>query len=108
MITTRLSDLAFQISGFHDFQMKFLDKSKSWNLLCQIVFGKDLGCPIELENIGKQIAENCRGLPLSIVVIGGILRKSKMSKEYWEYTLGNVNSLINLENNQHCLQIVGC
>ncbi|KAL8516748.1 hypothetical protein ACS0TY_015132 [Phlomoides rotata] len=105
MITTRLSNPAIRISGSSDIQMKFLDKDKSWNLLCKVVFGKK-DCPMELENIGKEIAESCRGLPLSIVVIGGVLRNSNMTKGYWEYTLGNVSSLVNLENNDHCLQIL--
>ncbi|KAL8526176.1 hypothetical protein ACS0TY_015411 [Phlomoides rotata] len=79
MITTRLSNPAIRISGSSDIQMKFLDKDKSWNLLCKVVFGKK-DCPMDLENIGKEIAESCRGLPLSIVVIGGVLRNSNMTK----------------------------
>ncbi|KAL0417280.1 UNVERIFIED_CONTAM: putative late blight resistance proteinR1A-10 [Sesamum latifolium] len=38
------------------------------------VFAK-LECPPELEFLGKLIAEQCCGLPLAIVVIGGILTK---------------------------------
>ncbi|KAL8521629.1 hypothetical protein ACS0TY_011957 [Phlomoides rotata] len=48
------------------------------------VFGKE-DCPLELEEIGKTIAKNCKGLPLSIIVIGGLLRKSKRTRGYWEY-----------------------
>ncbi|KAL8538146.1 hypothetical protein ACS0TY_000198 [Phlomoides rotata] len=87
VITTRLSNLAIQLSGSHDFHMQFLDEDKSWHLLCEIVFGKP-DCPIELEYIGKKIATKCKGLPLSIVVIGGILRPmydkslEEVAKEY--------------------------
>ncbi|KAL8538761.1 hypothetical protein ACS0TY_000680 [Phlomoides rotata] len=105
MITTRLSDLAFKLSDSHDLQMQFLDMDKSWDLLCEIVFGK-LDCPSELEEIGKEIARNCRGLPLSITVIGGLLKKSKGGRAHWEYTLQNLNSLINLEEGEYCLQIL--
>ncbi|KAL8458630.1 hypothetical protein ACS0TY_036230 [Phlomoides rotata] len=68
MITTRLSNLAFELCGSqsHGFQMNFLNEDKSWDLLCKIVFGEE-SCPIELEEIGKKIARNCKGLPLSIV-----------------------------------------
>ncbi|KAL8538109.1 hypothetical protein ACS0TY_000167 [Phlomoides rotata] len=106
MITTRLSNLAFELSGSHVFQMEFLDDDKSWGLLCETVFDKVLGCPIELENIGKEIARNCRGLPLSIVVIGGLLKKIKWTWAHWEYILQNLNSLLNLEDNEYCLQIL--
>ncbi|KAL8557501.1 hypothetical protein ACS0TY_004803 [Phlomoides rotata] len=68
MITTRLSNLAFQLSGSHYIQMNFLDCAKSWKLLCQIVFDKELDCSIELENIGEEIARNCRGLLMEIIL----------------------------------------
>ncbi|KAL8510689.1 hypothetical protein ACS0TY_017493 [Phlomoides rotata] len=90
----------------HIIQMKFLNEDKSWDLLCEIVFGKELDCPIELENVGKEIARSCRGLPLSIVVIGGVLTHSNGARAHWEYTLQNLNSLINLEDSEHCLQIL--
>ncbi|KAL8538143.1 hypothetical protein ACS0TY_000195 [Phlomoides rotata] len=105
MITTRLSNLAFELSGSLIFQMQFLDEDKSWNLLCQIVFGKE-DCPIELENIGKEIARKCRGLPLSIAVTGGLLKKSNMTQAYWIYILENLTMLINLEEDEYTLRIL--
>ncbi|KAL8458622.1 hypothetical protein ACS0TY_036222 [Phlomoides rotata] len=106
MITTRLSNLAFQFTGSYNFQMQFLDEDESWNLFCKIVFGKD-DCPIELEKIGKKIVKNCKGLPLSIVVIGGLLAKYEGTREFWEYTLENItSSAINLEDDARCLQIL--
>ncbi|KAL8458316.1 hypothetical protein ACS0TY_035987 [Phlomoides rotata] len=106
MITTRLSNLAFQLTGSYNFQMQFLDEDESWNLFYKIVFGKD-DCPIELEKIGKRIVKNCKGLPLSIVVIGGLLTKYEETQEFWEYTLENItSSAINLEDDARCLQIL--
>ncbi|KAL8551005.1 hypothetical protein ACS0TY_000185 [Phlomoides rotata] len=108
MITTRLSNLAFELSDSHIYtRMKFLDEDKSWGLLCETVFDKELGCPIELEKIGKEIARKCRGLPLSIAVVGGLLKKSNMTRAYWIYTSENLNSIINLENDEYVLQILG-
>ncbi|KAK4431710.1 putative late blight resistance proteinR1C-3 [Sesamum alatum] len=51
-----------------------LTKDESLLLLQYEVFGK-AECPPELEDLGKLIAEKCCGLPLAIVVIGGILLK---------------------------------
>ncbi|KAL8551054.1 hypothetical protein ACS0TY_000220 [Phlomoides rotata] len=106
MITTRLSNMAFDLSDSQVIEIDFLDEDESWNLLCEIVFGKKLDCPSELENIGMEIARNCRGLPLSIVVIGGFLKKSNRTQAHWEDTLQNLNSLINLEHGEYCLQIL--
>ncbi|GFQ04753.1 putative late blight resistance protein homolog r1a-6 [Phtheirospermum japonicum] len=105
MVTTRLSNLAFQLSGSCGLEMSFLDNDTSWDLLCKIVFGEE-GCPLELEETGKHIAKNCKGLPLSIVVIGGLLAKSNQTREHWHYIAENLNSIVNFEDNEHCLKIL--
>ncbi|KAL7139689.1 hypothetical protein ABFS83_09G070300 [Erythranthe nasuta] len=104
MITTRLSDVAS--IGSHDIMMDFLNEEKSWDLLCRSVFEEEDDCPPELEEIGKKIAKNCEGLPLSIVVIGGHLAKSKRTREHWEYISENTNTIVNLEDNEHCLKVL--
>ncbi|KAK4408674.1 putative late blight resistance proteinR1A-10 [Sesamum angolense] len=84
LVTTRTSDLAVSLGSKDPYLMDFLDKENCWNLLCVKVFGQE-GCPFpELEQIGKDIAKGCRGLPLALVVIGGLLAKSNMTREYWE------------------------
>ncbi|GFP92377.1 putative late blight resistance protein homolog r1a-6 [Phtheirospermum japonicum] len=106
IFTTRLSNLVFQFRGSYDsLEMSFLDEDKSWNLFCKSTFGEE-SCPPELESIGKKIVENCKGLPLSIVVVGGLLAKSKRTREYWLYIAGNLNSIVNLEDDERCLKIL--
>ncbi|KAG8380148.1 hypothetical protein BUALT_Bualt07G0163400 [Buddleja alternifolia] len=105
MITTRQSNLSFHLIGSHGFRMKLLDDDKSWNLLCKYVFGED-GYPHELEEIGKKIAKKCKGLPLSIEVIGGLLAKSERTRQYWEYIAENLNPIVNLEDGARCLKIL--
>ncbi|XP_057802809.1 putative late blight resistance protein homolog R1B-13 [Salvia miltiorrhiza] len=79
LVTTRLSHLSSQLNNNYSLQMEFLDEVRSWELFSKIVFGVG-SCPHELEKIGKKIVENCRGLPLSIVVVGGILRNREHSR----------------------------
>ncbi|XP_047953960.1 putative late blight resistance protein homolog R1B-14 [Salvia hispanica] len=105
VVTTRLSNLGSQLDNNYSFEMKFLNEESSWNMFCQIVFGGK-GCPLQLEIIGKKIVENCRGLPLSIVVMGGLLEKLERTTECWESIRGSINSLVNLENDKHCLKIL--
>ncbi|XP_047962688.1 late blight resistance protein R1-A-like isoform X2 [Salvia hispanica] len=105
VVTTRLSNLGYQLDKNYGLEMKFMDEISSWNMFCKIVFrGKT--CHLELEKIGKEIVERCRGLPLSIVVMGGLLEKMEPTKECWEYIRGSINSLVNLENDKHCLKIL--
>ncbi|KAI3455560.1 hypothetical protein Pfo_012223 [Paulownia fortunei] len=99
IITTRLSNMAFELTGSRGLHMNFLDEDESWNLLCKNVFGEE-SCPLELEQIGKKIAKNCKGLPLSIVVIGGLLAKSKRTRESWECIAKDLNSMVDLEDNE--------
>ncbi|GFP90324.1 putative late blight resistance protein homolog r1a-6 [Phtheirospermum japonicum] len=106
MVTTRLSNLAFQLSGcYGSLHMSFLDDHKSWNLFCKRTFGED-SCPRELEDIGRKIVKNCKGLPLSIAVVGGLLAKSKRTRKYWLYIAKNLNSIVNSEDDEWCLKIL--
>ncbi|KAL0318552.1 UNVERIFIED_CONTAM: ToMV susceptible protein tm-2 [Sesamum angustifolium] len=106
MMTTRLLNVVVSLSSHEPYSMDFLDNEKSWNLLCEKVFGQ-ISCPYpELEGIGKDIAKGCKGLPLAIVVIAGLLGKSNMTKEYWDVVAENLNSFANSEDNEHCLKIL--
>ncbi|XP_057810289.1 putative late blight resistance protein homolog R1B-23 [Salvia miltiorrhiza] len=105
VVTTRLSDLASKLPNSDSLEMKLLDEAESWELLSKTMFGKE-GCPLELEEIGKNIGKSCKGLPLSIVVVGGLLAKSKHEKECWEEIGKNLNASVNLEDDEHCLKIL--
>ncbi|XP_057763766.1 putative late blight resistance protein homolog R1A-3 [Salvia miltiorrhiza] len=105
VVTTRLSDLASKLSNSNSLGMELLNEADSWELLSKTVFGKE-GCPLELEEIGKKIGKSCKGLPLSIVVVGGLLAKSKHTRECWEDIGENLNASVNLEDDEHCLKIL--
>ncbi|KAG8379655.1 hypothetical protein BUALT_Bualt07G0111700 [Buddleja alternifolia] len=72
MITTRLSNVAICLGSGDPHRIKLLNEDNSWDLFSEKAFQHD-GCPLELEEIGKEIAENCGGLPLALVVIGRLL-----------------------------------
>ncbi|XP_057763654.1 putative late blight resistance protein homolog R1B-16 [Salvia miltiorrhiza] len=105
VVTTRLSALASKLPNSDSLGMKLLDEAESWELLSKTVFGEE-GCPLELEEIGKKIGKSCKGLPLSIVVVGGLLAKSKHERECWEEIGENLNTSVNLEDDERCLKIL--
>ncbi|KAL8458540.1 hypothetical protein ACS0TY_036168 [Phlomoides rotata] len=105
VLTSRISNFELSDSSYV-LKMGFLDKHSSWILFFKTVFGEEGSCPLELEEIGKEIVENCRGLPLSIVVVGGLLARSKQTREYWEYIAKNLYSIVNLEEDEHCLKVL--
>ncbi|XP_057771136.1 putative late blight resistance protein homolog R1B-17 isoform X2 [Salvia miltiorrhiza] len=105
VVTTRLSNLAYNLPGSDNLEMGLLSEANSWDLLSKTVFGEE-GCPLELEEIGKKIGKSCKGLPLSITVVGGLLAKSEHTREFWEYIEENLNAIVNLEDNERCLKIL--
>lgn len=74
IFTTRSHDIAAQ-TGLHInvFQLFPLSKEKSWGMFEVKLFGCQ-SCPTELVSIGQKIAANCRGLPLTIDLVAGVLR----------------------------------
>ncbi|XP_057785028.1 putative late blight resistance protein homolog R1B-16 [Salvia miltiorrhiza] len=105
LVTTRLLHLSSQLNNNYSLQMEFLDEVRSWELFSKTVFGVG-SCPHELEKIGKKIVENCRGLPLSIVVVGGILRNREHTLGVWESISQNLASEVNLDNDKFCMELL--
>ncbi|GFP89995.1 putative late blight resistance protein homolog r1a-6 [Phtheirospermum japonicum] len=76
---------------------RFMNKEESWDLLREKVFGEgssSSSCTPELVRAGKNIAENCEGLPLTIVTVADILSKAdEMTPEYWNQVAERRNSV---------------
>ncbi|KAJ9551563.1 hypothetical protein OSB04_015608 [Centaurea solstitialis] len=101
LLTTRLNEVAVHVKQ-HGFvhSLPCLTEEESWELLKQKVFHGD-ECPEWLIEPGRHIARKCQGLPLSVVVMAGVLAKEPMSKDLWEeiacsissYQKGNLETL---------------
>ncbi|XP_019229988.1 PREDICTED: putative late blight resistance protein homolog R1B-12 [Nicotiana attenuata] len=105
MITSRLFEVANCAgNGCPPHHMPFLSLEDSWKLLSLKVFGKE-DCPPQLGEVGKQIAQKCRGLPLSVVVIAGLLSRTNRTYDDWKQIGDNVNSHI-CSTSEQCLAIL--
>ncbi|TMW91174.1 hypothetical protein EJD97_014689 [Solanum chilense] len=83
---------------------RFLDSEESWELLRHKVFGSKHD-HLELEDIGKKIAEQCQGLPLTILVIAGQLSKIERTRICWKTFAKTVGSIVTDEH-EKCLDIL--
>ncbi|KAL1532689.1 putative late blight resistance protein R1B-16 [Salvia divinorum] len=100
LITSRNEDVGTYVSRpRRPKKLRFFTQEESWELLRVEALCK-LDCPSDLENVGKLIARNCGGLPLAIVVIGGILA-TKFSgsdmiatRKAWEKVSMHVNTYL--------------
>ncbi|KAK2986210.1 hypothetical protein RJ640_000372 [Escallonia rubra] len=76
-----------------------LDEGQSWELLCKNAFPPNIagsrgGGRPEYEKPGKAMVRKCQGLPLALVVLGGLLAAKKSLNE-WEEVERNMNANLN-------------
>ncbi|KAL2454843.1 putative disease resistance protein RDL6 [Abeliophyllum distichum] len=105
MMTTRLENVANYANSCPPLhRMRFLSDSEGWILFREKVFG-NYCCPLNLKEIGEKIVQRCQGLPLAIVLIGGLLSKATRTEHYWEYIAENI-SLVSTSIDEQCSNIL--
>nr|KJB45862.1 hypothetical protein B456_007G333900 [Gossypium raimondii] len=82
-------------------ELKCLNDEEIWELFQKIVFpqtGNKIG--EELKELGENMVKHCAGLPLAIVVLGGILATKNNSLNEWRKISDNVKSYLKRGKNQ--------
>ncbi|KAL9250827.1 Disease resistance protein RPP13-like protein [Drosera capensis] len=79
-----------------------LTDEEGWELFSKKVFRGE-PCLPDLMDLGKKIVRRCRGLPLSVVVMAGILAKEK-SYHKWSKTIDHISSY--LSEDTACVEIL--
>ncbi|QHO09869.1 Disease resistance protein [Arachis hypogaea] len=82
LITTRVKDISHYTRATFTYELPFLNESQSWELFCKKVFCKEK-CPHELEPLGREMTKACKGLPLAIIVLAGMVAKKERSPREW-------------------------
>ncbi|XP_031249429.1 putative disease resistance RPP13-like protein 3 [Pistacia vera] len=73
IITTRIREVAERSDDkTHAHELRFLRSDESWQLFCDKAF-RNLNLDEGLEKLGREMVEKCGGLPLAIIVLGGLL-----------------------------------
>ncbi|KAK4709412.1 hypothetical protein R3W88_030337 [Solanum pinnatisectum] len=86
IVTTRKESVALMM-GNEQISMDNLSTEASWSLFKRHAFeNMDPMRHPELEEVGKQIAAKCKGLPLALKTLAGMLR-SKSEVEGWKHIL---------------------
>ncbi|RZC82212.1 hypothetical protein C5167_044995 [Papaver somniferum] len=88
IITTRNEEVArsMGVGELRIHRPKLLGDEDSWSLLCKVVFSSTNGIcrNPELEEVGKNIAKKCGGLPLAIKAIAGLLSIRSRPLSDWQ------------------------
>ncbi|PHT44590.1 hypothetical protein CQW23_13748 [Capsicum baccatum] len=73
LLTTLQKEVGFRGKDNTDpLNLRLLKPEESWELLEKTAFGKE-SFPVEILDVGKEIAQNCKGLPLVADLIAGVI-----------------------------------
>nr|XP_027076876.1 putative late blight resistance protein homolog R1A-3 [Coffea arabica] len=98
LLTSRIHSLPLQLKHASEpYHLRQLTDKESWALLQNKLFGKK-GCPPTLNEVGFQIAKNCKGLPLTIVLVAGILATTE--QDCWKEVAETLSSSTIVETEQ--------
>uniref|UniRef100_M1A864 Tospovirus resistance protein A n=1 Tax=Solanum tuberosum TaxID=4113 RepID=M1A864_SOLTU len=83
VITTRLENVGKKVKYHTDpYSLPFLTTEESCQLLQRKVFQQE-GCPPKLQYVSLEIAKKCKGLPLVVVLVAGVIKKRKSEESWW-------------------------
>ncbi|KAL3530248.1 hypothetical protein ACH5RR_009570 [Cinchona calisaya] len=89
LLTSRHATVAKEINPNREPHiLRQLKDRESWDLLQKKLPWKE-GYPVDL---GRKIAKNCKGLPLTIVIVAGIL--ANLEQDSWEKIVGRLSSSV--------------
>ncbi|XWS13106.1 hypothetical protein CRYUN_Cryun36dG0009100 [Craigia yunnanensis] len=103
VVTTRSQNIAsiMETSPYHRHHLEKLSAEECWSIVKERAFGNQGALmSLDLENIGRAIAEKCGGLPLLASVLGGTMGFTREKKEWLAIKDSDV---WNLENNDEVL-----
>ncbi|XP_077237014.1 putative disease resistance protein RGA3 [Tasmannia lanceolata] len=87
IITTRDEWVARMLGAIPSHHLKVLPDTDCWELFTRRAFAGGISNAFpELEEIGRQIVKKCKGLPLAVKTVGGILSYKRTVSE-WERIL---------------------
>ncbi|XP_049406291.1 putative late blight resistance protein homolog R1B-23 [Solanum stenotomum] len=103
MVTTRIEQVAKHLQHHSEpYSLSFLTSEESWELLEKKVFRGE-SCPLDLLEAGLQVALHCKGLPLVVVLIAGIIAKMEREVSLW---LKVANDLSSHALGEQCMKVI--
>ncbi|XP_049391850.1 putative late blight resistance protein homolog R1B-12 [Solanum stenotomum] len=104
MVTTRIEQVAKQLQHHGDpYYLTFLEPEESWKLLEKKVFRRE-SCPPDLQEAGLQVATHCKGLPLVVVLVAGIIAKMERKASLWLDVANDLSSIALGEQSMKVIQ----
>lgn len=110
LLTTRSKEIAVSADPSSlPYELDPLSEELSFQLFITKVFGLNhvdtTSCPPQLKDVGHQLSKKCGGLPLALVVLGGLLSGKEKQFEVWRNILKSMK-WSNYEAGNQCLEIL--
>ncbi|XP_050134583.1 putative disease resistance protein RGA3 [Malus sylvestris] len=99
LITTRSEIVATTSDTAKPYTLRGLDEKKSWSLFKEMAFidGKEPENST-IKEVGMEVARKCRGVPLAIRTIGGMLRTKHHEREWLNFKEKKLSKISQNEN----------
>ncbi|XP_060968845.1 putative disease resistance RPP13-like protein 1 [Cannabis sativa] len=90
VVTTRSENVASTMTTGNIHHLRILSNEDCWQLFVKHAFGNNANLHFykDLEVLGRSIVDKCKGLPLAIKSLGGLLRSERNSRK-WEDILNS-------------------
>ncbi|XP_027075923.1 putative late blight resistance protein homolog R1B-16 [Coffea arabica] len=101
LLTSRFQDLSLQMKpDSKPHHLRPLTSKESLELLQKKLFGKQ-DCPPTLSEVVLHVAKYCKGLPLAVILVAGILATTQ--QDSWEEVARCLSSTIFVDS-EHCME----
>ncbi|CAL8176580.1 unnamed protein product [Prunus armeniaca] len=92
MLTTRNKEVALYADAMSEpIEPRFLTQDESLELFRKKAFPGMDHMPCDLEKLGREMMVKCDGLPLAVMVLGGLLSMKRKTAEEWRRVLENID-----------------
>lgn len=102
IVTTRSEQVARSMGAnmTQILHLQLLSEEDSWLLFYKIAFANEGGqcVNVEIEQIGKEIVAQCHNLPLTIKVVGGMMREKELSYSEWKKAFAHLKEELAAHN----------
>ncbi|XP_019164858.1 PREDICTED: putative late blight resistance protein homolog R1B-23 isoform X2 [Ipomoea nil] len=105
IITTQMNEVAQNAKSYSNrLSLRPLDHKESWTLLQEKLQYEETHQP-DLVDIGKQIAKKCHGLPLSVVLVAGLLSRVEKTPGCWRQVSESLSVVGGTRTTYHAIEL---
>ncbi|XP_038976203.1 putative disease resistance RPP13-like protein 3 [Phoenix dactylifera] len=107
LLTTRNIEVARDAAPWiRPHELHLLDDKESWKLFRRKAFPPNQDVPTEVGALARKLANKCGGLPLALVMLGGLLSRKDQSYDTWLEVAQSMN-WVSTGDGKECLKILG-